>query len=568
MIQPQLVLLREGTDTSQGKPQLISNINACINIADTIKSTLGPCGMDKLVHNGKDVCISNDGATIMNLLEIIHPAAKCLVDIAKSQDHEVGDGTTSVVIIAGELLKEAKQCVEDGIAPQVIIKAYRTALAEALKVLDKLNVPFSTQKEGHSELLERCAQTALNSKLINTERDFFAKMAVKAVMALDSDVNLEMIGVKKVTGGSMKDSILVDGVAFKKTFSYAGFEQQTKKFINPKVLLLNVELELKAEKDNAEVRVKNPKQYQSIVDAEWKIIYEKLEKCVQSGAQVILSRLPIGDLATQYFADRGLFCAGRVTTEDMARVALATGGSVQSSVNNVAAHMLGSCSLFEERQVGNERYNFFTGCPNSKTATIILRGGAQQFIDEADRSLHDAICIVKRAIKTGSVVAGGGAIEMEISKHLRDYSRTIRGKEQMVIGGFARAMEVIPRQLAENAGHDATDILNKLRQKHYTATDGTWFGVDILNGGITNTFDLFVWEPTLVKRNALSSAAEAACLILSIDETVKNMESDASKKSEAAGRKGGAGMPISQQGMGGMFKGAPGVTKLKGRAGR
>lgn len=570
-MQPQLILLREGTDTSQGKPQLISNINACINIVDTVKTTLGPCGMDKLVSNGRSTQISNDGATIMNLLEIVHPAAKCLVDIAKAQDNEVGDGTTSVVILAGELLKEAKQCVEDGIAPQVIIKSYRSALVKAHQVLEQLSVPFATQTEQQRTLLERCAQTALNSKLINTEKEFFAKMAVSAVLALDSDLNLDMIGIKKVTGGSMRDSLLVDGVAFKKTFSYAGFEQQPKKFVSPKVLLLNVELELKAEKDNAEVRVKDPKQYQSIVDAEWRIIYEKLEKCVATGAKIVLSRLPIGDLATQYFADRDIFCAGRVTTDDMSRVSLATGGSVLSTVNNITPDNLGSCELFEERQVGSERFNFFTGCPRSKTATIVLRGGAQQFIEEADRSLHDAICIVKRAVKTGSVVGGGGAVEMELSKALRDHSRTIRGKEQLVIGGYARALEIIPRQLAENAGHDATDVLNKLRQKHFAAgsAEGRWFGVDIMNGGICDTYEAFVWEPTLVKKNALASATEAACLILSIDETVKNAESDAAKKSEAMGRGGrGGAMPISKAGMGGLFQGAPGVHKMKGRAGR
>ncbi|RNF08597.1 T-complex protein 1 subunit eta [Trypanosoma conorhini] len=568
MIQPQLILLREGTDTSQGKPQLISNINACMNVVDTVKTTLGPCGMDKLIHNGRDVSISNDGATIMNLLEVIHPAAKSLVDIAMSQDHEVGDGTTSVVVLAGELLKEAKSCVEDGMSPQVIIKAFRVALSVAMKTLQELCVPFDPSSEEGRKNLVRCAETALNSKLINTECLFFAKMATDAVLSLDSDLNLDMIGIKKVPGGSMRESILVDGVAFKKTFSYAGFEQQRKKFENPKVLLLNVELELKAEKDNAEVRVKDPKQYQSIVDAEWKIIYDKMEKCAETGAKIVLSRLPIGDLATQYFADHDIFCAGRVSADDMARVALATGGVVQSTVSNIPKETLGSCALFEERQVGTERYNFFTGCNNAKTATIILRGGAQQFIDEADRSLHDAICIVKRAYKTGSVVGGGGAVEMELSKVLREYSRTIRGKEQMVIGGFARALEVIPRQLSENAGHDSTDTLNKLRQKHYMAgNSGKWYGVDIINGGVCDTFERFVWEPTLVKRNAIQSATEAACLILSIDETVTNPESEAGKKQAAAARGGGA-MPISKAGMGGMFKGAPGVTKLKGRAGR
>jgi T-complex protein 1 subunit eta len=569
MIQPQLVLLREGTDTSQGKAQLISNINACIEIVDTVKTTLGPCGMDKLVNNGNGAQISNDGATVMKMLQIAHPAAKALVDIAQAQDNEVGDGTTSVVVIAGELLKEAKQCVEDGVAPQIIIKSYRRALAEVTRILDNLLVPFTSHNEEQAKLLERCAQTALNSKLICSEKEFFAQMAVKAVMSLDQrDLDLNMIGIKKVTGGSMRDSQLVDGVAFQKTFSYAGFEQAPKKFISPTILLLNVELELKAEKDNAEIRIKDPSQYQSIVDAEWKIIYDKMAQCKATGAKIVLSRLPIGDLATQYFADHDIFCAGRVTADDMTRVALATGGSIQSSTNNLTESVLGKCGLFEENQVGNERYNFFTGCPQSKTTTIILRGGAQQFIDEAHRSLHDAICIVKRAIKTGSVVGGGGAIEMEISRRLREYSRTIYGKQQLVIAGYAKALEIIPRQLAENAGHDATDVLNKLRQKHHTAkeNEGIWFGVDILNGGICNTYDAFVWEPSQVKRNCLASATEAACLILSIDETVTNQESDAAKKAEGVSQRKGAGnMAMSKAGMAGML---PGAKRLKGRRGQ
>jgi len=569
-MQPQLVLLREGTDTSQGKAQLISNIGACAEIVDTIKTTLGPCGMDKLVNNGRGAQISNDGATVMNLLQIAHPAAKCLVDIARAQDNEVGDGTTSVVILAGEFLKEAKARIEDGVAPQIIIKSYRRALVESHKILDELLVPFTASNdEEKAVLLERCAQTALNSKLICSEKEFFAKMAVTAVMTLNQeDLDLNMIGIKKITGGSMRDSQLIDGVAFQKTFSYAGFEQQPKYFKAPKILLLNVELEIKAEKDNAEIRIKDPKQYQSIVDAEWKIIYDKMAQCVDTGAKVILSRLPIGDLATQYFADRDIFCAGRVPTDDMTRVALATGGAVQSSTNNLTDAIMGNCGVFEETQLGNERYNLFTGCPKSKTCTIILRGGAQQFIEEANRSLHDAICIVKRAIKTGSVVGGGGAIEMEISRRLREMCRNIYGKQQMVIGGYAKALEIIPRQLVDNAGHDATDCLNKIRQKHHTATgnEGIWYGVDVITGGICNTYERFIWEPSQVKRNALASATEAACLILSIDETVTNYESEAGKKAGAAGGgRGGGNMNMSKAGMGGML---PGAKKLKGRRGQ
>lgn len=307
----------------------------------------------------------------------------------------------------------------------------------------------------------------MSSKLIHGQKDFFTKLCVDAVLHLDQvELNEDLIGIKRVTGGALQDSMFVNGVAFKKTFAYAGFEQQPKSFKNPKILCLNVELELKAEKDNAEVRVKEVSEYQAIVDAEWSIIYEKLEKIVATGAKVVLSKLPIGDLATQYFADRDIFCAGRVAADDLRRVVKAVGGAVQTSVNDIHAVHLGTCETFEEKQIGGERYNLFEGCPEAKTCTLVLRGGAEQFIAEVERSLHDAIMIIRRAIKNKAVVAGGGATEMEISKYLRNYSRTVEGKQQMVIAAFAKALEIIPRQLCDNAGFDATDILNQLRQKH------------------------------------------------------------------------------------------------------
>jgi len=287
-----------------------------------------------------------------------------------------------------------------------------------------------------------------------------------------------------------------------------------------------VELELKAEKDNAELRIEDPSEYQALVDAEWNIIYEKLDNIVKSGAKVIFSRLAIGDLATQYFADRGVFCGGRVPQEDLERISKATGAQIQTTVNDLNPTVLGACELFEERQVGGERYNFLTGCKEARTATIILRGGGDQFIDEAERSMHDAIMIVRRARKHTAVVAGGGAIEMELSKYLRAHSRTIKGKQQLIINAYAKALEVIPRQIADNAGFDSTDLLNQLRQKH--AQGGTWYGVDIANEGITDTYKAFVWEPSLVKLNSITAATEAACLVLSVDQTVKNPKSQAS----------------------------------------
>ncbi|KAK9356637.1 chaperonin Cpn60/TCP-1 family [Lipomyces doorenjongii] len=538
---PTIVVLKEGTDTSQGRGQIISNINACLAIQDTIRPTLGPLGSDILIvgSNG-DTTISNDGATILKLLDVVHPAAKVLVDISRSQDAEVGDGTTSVTILAGELLRESKAFVEEGVSTHIVTKGYRKAAQLAVNKIKELAVHIDRSNEAEfRSLLEKCAATAMSSKLIHQNSALFTKMAVDAVLTLDQDdLDESLIGVKKVPGGGLEDSFLVSGVAFKKTFSYAGFEQQPKSFSNPTIVCLNVELELKAEKDNAEVRVEQVSEYQAIVDAEWKIIYDKLEAIYKTGARIVLSKLPIGDLATQYFADRDIFCAGRVSPDDMERVVQAVGGSIQSTCSDIKPEYLGTCEKFEERQIGGERYNLFTGCPKAKTCTLILRGGAEQFIEEVERSLHDAIMIVKRSVKNNSIVAGGGALEMDVSKYLRDYSRTIAGKQQLVVAAFAKALEVIPRQLCDNAGFDATDLLNRLRMRH--SRGEIWAGVDFDSEDISNNLEKFVWEPALVKINAIQSAAEAACLILSVDETVKNEESS---QPAAPPRGRGRGLP-------------------------
>lgn len=440
--------------------------------------------------------------------------------------------------------------------PQILIKGYRLACNLAKQRIRELAISVDAKNpEERRKLLERCAATSLNSKLVSTHTEFFAKIVVDAVTKLDDDLDLNLIGIKKVTGGSLLDSFLVDGVAFKKTFSYAGFEQQPKHFDNPEILLLNVELELKSEKENAEIRIENPDEYQTFVDAEWNIIYKKLDNCIKTGAKVVLSRLAIGDLATQYFADHGIFCAGRVADEDMRRMSRATGAAIQTTCNNLTKSVLGKCGQFQERQVGSERFNFFTGCPSAKTATILLRGGGEQFIDEAERSLHDSIMVVRRAVKHTSVVGGGGAIEMEVSKYLHEHSRTIAGKMQMIVSVFAKALEVIPRQLADNGGLDSTDVLNQLRKAHYTAGGaGTWMGVNLADQSkpIGDSYLNFVWEPALVRLNAFEAATEATCMILSVDETIKNPKKDHTLPNHPSKRGGMGGMP-----MGGMGMGAP-----------
>lgn len=584
--------MKDGTDTSQGVGQLISNINACQAVGDIIRTTLGPRGMDKLIYTGGSASISNDGAEILKLLDIVHPAAKVLVDIARSQDNEVGDGTTGVTLLACEFLKSAKAFIEDGEHPQTIIKGFRKAALLATKKIDLIKIDIEKLKELDSfksiqqtkdielrDILECCAATALNSKLIANNKKFFSVMCVDAINCLseEDEYDLKYIGIKKVTGGSVTESKLIQGVAFKKTFSYAGFEQQPKKIKDPKVLVLNVELELKSEKDIAEVTVETADGYQSIVDAEWNIIYEKLENCVLTGAKIVLSRLPVGDLATQYFADRGIFCAGRVNPEDLDRVCQATGAKVTSTCNNIDTKILGTCGLFEEKQVGGHRFNFFTECSKTKTATILLRGGSKQFVEEAHRSIHDALMVVKRTKQAATIVPGGGAIEMIISKSIQETAKTIAGKQQLILESFAKSLEIIPRQLCDNAGLDSTIVLNKLRQKHHNATSVCYFGIDVNEKDICDTLKSLVWEPSVNKRSAIAAAAEAACLVLSVDETVKNPQSEQSQMG-ARGQLPGSGprpQPMSAamggqglKGMGQAMGGGQGVRMLKGKGGK
>ncbi|KAF7310750.1 T-complex protein eta subunit [Mycena chlorophos] len=415
----------------------------------------GPRGMDKLIVNERgEAQITNDGATILKLLDIVHPAARTLVDIARAQDAEVGDGTTSVVLLAAQLLKEVRAYIEEGVSPHIIMKGFRLASQLATDRIKEIQITVDkSDPEKFRSLLLKCASTSMSSKLIHSEKPFFSNMVVDAVQCLDQDD---------------LDESLIGGVAFKKTFTYAGAEQQPRYFRNPLILCLNVELELKAEKDNAKVRVEAVADYQAIFNAEWEIIYRKLQAIEKTGAKVVLSKLPIGDLATQWFADRDIFCAGRVVGGDLRRVVQATGGDIQSTCTDIKREHLGTCGSFEEKQIGGERYNLFQDCPKSKTCTLVLRGGAEQFIEEVERSLHDAIMVVKRAVKNGDVVAGGGAIEMDLSGHIRKHALSIPGKQQLIITAFAKALEIIPRQICDNAGLDSTDILNKLRMKHAT----------------------------------------------------------------------------------------------------
>jgi T-complex protein 1 subunit eta len=477
----------------------------------------------------------------MKLLEIAHPAARVLVDISQAQDDIIGDGTTTVVLLAAEILKGCKTFVDDNVAPQIIQTYVRLAGQWAIEYLKKHLQVLPSQMKVDNTTLIKCCSTALNSKLISDHIDLFAPIVVQAVQNLIMDDDhedkfkyldqmMKWIGILKIPGGDVRQSFLVsNGVAFSKTFSYAGYEQMTKHFQNPKILLLHVELELKAEKENAEVRISSPEDYQSIVQAEWDVIYEKLDQCVQSGAQIILSSLPIGDLATQYFADRKMFCAGRVPTQDMARLAMATGGVTQTTCRGLSDSILGTCGTFSERTLGDDRVYVLENCPTHLVSTIVLRGGSEQFIAESERSLHDALLVVKRCHQgSHGIVAGGGAVEMELRQYLRQQALTLSGKGQWIVDAYAKALEIIPRQLCENAGLDANYILSQLRKSHGDLGTHPWVGVDIDDfspTGICDTWEKGIWEPSDNKFHSIQAATEAACVILSIDETIVSPQS-------------------------------------------
>lgn len=572
MQQQPIILLKSGTEASKGPGLIVANINACEQLVQSIRTTLGPRGQDKLIQSYKGINITNDGATIMQLLNVVHPAARILVEISESQDAEIGDGTTSVVLLAGELLGEAKSFIEDGVNAQLIVAGYRKACRLALARSEQVAINLETKTEQErKELVMRVAETSLNSKLLSNHKKLFGAMCYEAVSRLDpAAMNKNMVGIKKVAGGSVEDSFLVDGVAFAKTFSYAGFENAPKKFDNgPKILLLQIELEIKAEKENAEIRVETAADYQKMIDSEWEIIYEKLDAIVNSGANIVLSRLAIGDLATQYLADRKVFCAGRVDELDMKRTSKACGGKILRTVSQIRPEDLGTCDSFEEIQIGKERFNVFRNAPTSElaqtsraqSATIILRGGACQFIDEAERSLNDAIMTASRALSSSKLVAGGGALDTHLSCYLSREAEKIEGKQQLIIKAFARALDVIPRVLASNSGLDAIQVLNELRATHFASLEKDaaedkasgdvsgssanidWVGVDCMGlntpasdealekeegvrSGVTNTLTASVLEPLGVKLNSYSAATEAACAILSIDELIKNPKSN------------------------------------------
>lgn len=503
--------------------KIFFGIDMCLKMANIIRSTLGPSSMDKIIQIGKEnTIITNDGATIMNFLKPSHQIVKILIEIAKSQDYEVGDGTTTVCLLSAELLTVAKKMMEEKIHPRNISKIFKKGALIVSQILDEISEkPPSLNLKLFRKILMSCCATCLNSKLISGKRHIFSKMIVNTSLVMGKEFDANMISVKSVLGGAVNDSFVIKGICFKRPFSYAGFEKQTKKHYYPGLLLLNIELEIKAEQIDSEARLKSISEFKKIVDAEWSIIYEKLDRIAEIKTKAVFSKQAIGDLATQYFAERGMICCGRLSNDDIVRISKGTGARLISSVSNINCRTVGKCGILEEKQIGNERFVVFLGC-STEAITIVLRGGSVKLLDETKRCLNDGIMVIKRVLKNQNIVAGAGAVEIKISIKLRKYIRTLTGKNQIIMTRFAQALEIIPKTICENAGLDSISILSRLRSIH--SDSRCWSGIDVERGSIFDALQNYIWEPTIVKTNAIQSATEATCTILSIDSFFQNSD--------------------------------------------
>jgi thermosome len=540
-----VIILREGTERSKNKDAQYNNIAAARAVADAVRSTLGPKGMDKmLVDSMGDVVITNDGVTILKEIDVQHPAAKMVVEIAKTQDSECGDGTTSSVIIAGELLKKAEALIEANIHPTIIANGYRMAAAEAVSILDSVAIDVTSD----GGMLRKVAMTAMTGKSVGGQREFLSDLGVQAIKAVaEKDdkgkfkVDVDNIKVEKKTGGSIADTEIITGIVIDKERVHPRMAKQVKK---AKIALLSVALEIKKTEVEAKIQIRDPASMQKFLDEEEATLRRMVEKIKDTGATVVFCQKGIDDLVQHYLAKAGIFASRRLKESDMEKISKATGARIVGSLDELTSEDLGTCGMVEERKIGESNMVFITECKNPKSVSIIIRGGTDHVIDEVERALHDALRVIGVALEDGKVVPGAGAPEIEISLRLASYASTVGGREQLAIEAFAQAMEVIPWALAENAGLDAIDMVIKLKSAH-DAKNGKVMGLDLDAGKPADMLKMNVIEPLRVKTQAVKSAAEVANMILRIDDVI------ASRK--APPMPPGGGMPGMGGGMPGMM---------------
>jgi thermosome len=537
-----IYILREGSQRTAGREAQKSNIMAAKAVAGAVRTTLGPKGMDKMLVDGMgDVVITNDGVTILKEMDIEHPAAKMMVEIAKTQDQEVGDGTTTAVVLAGELLKQAEELLEQEIHPTVIAAGYRAASDKSMEHLKSLAVSVLAKDKS---LLRNIAITAMTGKGSQSSREELADMAVEAVQSVvdaDGTVDTDNITVEKKVGGSIADSSMVSGVVIDKDRLHPNMPKSVK---GARIALLNAAVEIEKTEVDAKIQITSPDQLQGFLDQEENMLKGMVDKITATGANVLFVQKGIDDLAQHFLAKAGIYTVRRVKKSDMEKLARATGGRVVSSIHEITESDLGKAGLVEERKVSDEKMTFVQDCNNPKSVSIILRGGTEHVVDELGRAMEDALRVVGVAVKDKMLVAGGGAPEVELALRLRSYASTVGGREQLAIEAFANAMEIIPKTLAENAGLDQIDSLVSLRSQHEKGVKTA--GLDMDTGKAIDMLKLGVVEPLRVKTQAIQSAAEAAIMILRIDDVI------ASKSGGPGGMPGGAGgMPGGMGGMGG-----------------
>lgn len=540
-----ILILKEGSQRTRGRDAQAANIAAAKAVANAVRTTLGPKGMDKmLVDTIGDVVITNDGVTILKEMDIEHPAAKMMVEIAKTQDDEVGDGTTTAVVIAGELLKYAEGLLEQDVHPTVIAHGYRMAADKADEILEGIAVDV---RPDDLEMLQKIADTAMTGKGAEAAKGKLTELVVKAItMVADADgsVDTDFVKVEKRVGGSIEDSEIVEGMIIDKERVHPAMPRVVK---GAKILLLNAPVEFKKTEVDAEISITSPDQLQMFLDEEERMIKGIVDKIVASGANVLFCQKGIDDIAQHYLAKAGVLAVRRVKKSDMEKLARATGASIVSSIDAIAPEELGKAGTVEEKKVSGEEMIFVTECDNPKAVSIIIRGGTEHVVDELNRAMEDALRVVSVAIEDKKFVAGGGAPEIELSLRLRDYAASVGGRAQLAIEAFANAIEIIPRTLAENAGLDSIDMLVSLRASHEQGgATGKYMGLDVYNAVAGNMLDAGVVEPLRVKTQAVASAAEAAIMILRIDDVIAAARSAAPQGGPGMDEMGGMG------GMGGM----------------
>ncbi|MBT3691045.1 thermosome subunit [Candidatus Woesearchaeota archaeon] len=507
-------ILSEGNQRTYGKEAQRNNIMAAKLVAETVRSTLGPKGMDKmLVDSMGDVVITNDGVTILEEMQIEHPAAKMIVEIAKTQEDEVGDGTTSAVVFAGELLKNAESLLEKNIHPTIVAKGFRLAESKAQEILNEIAEDVSLDNE---DILEKIAMTAMTGKGAEASKEKLAKLAVGAVkQVLDDNIDLNNIKVEKKVGGGVENSELIQGIVLDKEKLHSSMPS---KINDAKIALISVPLEIKDTEIDAKIQITSPEQMQSFIEQEENMLRSMAQKVIDSGANVLISQKGIDDLAQHYLAKAGVYAVRRVKQSDMEKLIRATGGKIVSNLKDLSESDLGKSGLVEEVKIGDEEFTYVTNCENPKAVTFLVRGGTEHVVDEVERAIQDALGDLAAALKNGKVVGGAGAPEIELSKRLREFANTLSGREQLAVLAFAESMEAIPITLAENAGIDPIDILTELKARHDSGDK--WAGIDVFSGKVVDSWSAGVIEPLKIKTQAIKSAAEVSEMILRIDDVI------------------------------------------------